>query len=98
MSDHESATVTLHLRAGLLTLDYDVRVRLHYDTKLNLFTEYSTAANVYDAIGLLREGVVTRGSPFKIEQFGPHSFNRVIDWLEDCGYPINGLRIPVVSR
>ncbi len=68
------------------------------DGRLRLFGEWATAADVYDAIGLLREGVTRRGSRFKIEGIGPYRYGEILDWLEACGYPIEGLRLPARAK
>ena len=56
---------------------------------------FDHAAQVYDAIGALREGVTRPHSRFRIDGIGPVRFNNIIDWLARCGYPTDGLRVPV---
>jgi hypothetical protein len=106
----EGGRVSLHLHSRLSTVGANISDRLRYGLYLvkntggpsprfePLIHELATGADVYDAIGLLREGVVVGTSRFKIEGFGPVSFNVVVDWLEACGYPVAGLRVPVRKK
>jgi hypothetical protein len=80
--------------ARILSLPYPISEKLRFSASpaSTLFHEYSTAKDVYDAIGLLREAV-RRDSRYHIDGFGVGRYNEVVDWLEDCGYPVTGLRI-----
>jgi hypothetical protein len=87
--------------ARLFSLPYPISEILRYTTEgpiAGLFDECSTVADLYDAVGVLREGVTRRGSRFKVTKIGPGRYNEIIDWLELCGYPVEGLRIEQRAR
>jgi hypothetical protein len=88
-------TIHYHRYTSISTFGEPLAQLLLHHTNGLLPYGSQTAANVFDAIGLIREGIVRQGSRFKIDQIGPVRFNEVIDWLAQCGYPVDGLRIAV---
>jgi hypothetical protein len=80
-----------HAKTSILTLTHSIVEQLRNST--DLFHEFSTAADVFDALGLLREGARMPGSRFKIDGLGPTRFNAICDWLWRCGYDVEHLRL-----
>jgi hypothetical protein len=78
-------------RTSILTLTYSIGEQLR--SSMDLFHEFSTAADVFDALGLLREGVRVPRSRFKIEGLDGVRFNAICDWLWRCGYDVEHLRL-----
>lgn len=91
---------TLHRHSRIFSLPYPISENLRFPPSptAGIFSEFSTAADLYDAIGLLREGVMRRGSKFKIEGIGRTRFNDTLDWLAECGYAVDSLYVPVRTK
>jgi hypothetical protein len=82
-----------HGPASILWLPAEISRRLRYCRRWG-FDERTTAAEVFEAIYAIRDGVRRPHSPFEVEGIGPAEYNTLVDWLAQCGYPTSGLKLP----